>query len=221
MKKILVVEDDIYLREELVHCLKKEGYSVLSISSFHEPVQEILEAEPDLVVLDINLPGASGYALCKSLKSKASFPILILTSRDALSDELKALDIGADDFLTKPCPPQRLIARIESLLRLYEKVGNILQINDLTLDTDTYRVGYGHNYTFLSETEGKILNILMDAYPEIVSKEDLFRALWGGELFVDENILQVNISRLRNGLQLVDGRDLIQNIRGKGYRLEV
>ena len=102
MNKIIVIEDDIYLREELVNTFLKKGYSVSSISSFDVPEKEILNNNPDLAVLDINLPGKSGFELCKWLKARASFPILILTARDTLSDELYALGLGADDFLTKP-----------------------------------------------------------------------------------------------------------------------
>jgi DNA-binding response OmpR family regulator len=113
LNKIIVIEDDIYLREELVNTFVKKGYSVSSISSFDAPEKEILNNNPDLAVLDINLPGKSGFELCKWLKARASFPILILTARDTLSDELYALGLGADDFLTKPCHPDRLIARAE------------------------------------------------------------------------------------------------------------
>jgi len=136
----MVIEDDIYLREELINTFAKKGYSVSSISSFDAPEKEILNNNPDLAVLDINLPGKSGFELCKWLKARASFPILILTARDTLSDELYALGLGADDFLTKPCHPDRLIARAERLLQTYGKVRNLIQVGDLVLDIDTYKV---------------------------------------------------------------------------------
>ncbi len=107
MQRIVIVEDDIYLREELIHTLKKAGYDAVSLDSFDNTEEELTALQPDLAVLDVNLPGKSGYELCKSLKVKASFPILILTARDTLSDELMALGLGADDFLTKPCHPVR------------------------------------------------------------------------------------------------------------------
>lgn len=197
MSKIIVIEDDVYLREELVNTFMKKGYSVSSISSFNEPEKEILDNNPDLAVLDINLPGKSGFELCKRLKSRASFPILVLTARDTLSDELYALGLGADDFLTKPCHPDRLIARTQRLLRTYVKVRNLLQTGDLILDIDTYKVIWKNAHVVLSDTEGKILQILLERYPSVVSKQDLFLKLWGGNEYVDENILQVNMTRLR------------------------
>ncbi|MBA4701068.1 MAG: response regulator transcription factor [Ruminococcus sp.] len=221
MSKIIIIEDDIYLREELVTTFAKKEYSVSGISSFVTPEQEILDSEPDLAVLDINLPGKSGFELCKWLKARSDFPILILTARDTLSDELLALGLGADDFLTKPCHPERLLARVERLLQTYGKMRNIIQVGELTLDTDTYKVIWRNSHVILPETEGKILQILMEQHPSLVDKQDLFSSLWGGSEYVDENILQVNINRLRKSLDTLGLRDIIQTIRGQGYRLEV
>ena len=221
MSKIIIIEDDIYLREELVNTFVKKGYSVSSIPSFDAPEKEILNSNPDLAVLDINLPGKSGFELCKWLKARTSFPILILTARDTLSDELYALGLGADDFLTKPCHPDRLIARAERLLQTYGKVRNLVQAGDLILDIDTYKVIWKDSHVVLSDTEGKILQVLLERYPAIVSKQDLSLVLWGGDEYVDENILQVNMTRLRKSLDVIGLRDIIQTVRGQGYRLEV
>lgn len=221
MSKIVIIEDDIYLREELANTFLKKGYSVSSISSFAAPEQEILDSKPDLVVLDINLPGKSGFELCRWLKARSAFPILILTACDTLSDELHALGLGADDFLTKPCHPKRLVARVERLLQIYGKMGNLVQVDGITLDTDTYKVLWGERHIVLSETEGKLMQILLERYPDIVTKGELFSALWGGEEYVDENILQVNITRLRKSLDIIGLRDTIQTVRGQGYRVEM
>lgn len=221
MSKIIVIEDDVYLREELVNTFMKKGYSVSSISSFNAPEKEILDSNPDLAVLDINLPGKSGFELCKWLKARASFPIFVLTARDTLSDELYALGLGADDFLTKPCHPDRLIARVERLLKTYGKVRNLIQAGDLILDIDTYKVIWKDAHVVLSDTEGKILRFLLERYPSVVSKQDLSLNLWGGSEYVDENILQVNMTRLRRSLDAIGLRDIIQTERGQGYRLEV
>lgn len=221
MNKIIVIEDDIYLREELVNTFVKKGYSVSSISSFDAPEKEILNNNPDLAVLDINLPGKSGFELCKWLKARASFPILILTARDTLSDELYALGLGADDFLTKPCHPDRLIARAERLLQTYGKVRNLIQAGDIVLDIDTYKVIWENAHVVLSDTEGRILKALLECYPSVVSKQKLLIELWGSEEYVDENILQVNMTRLRKSLDSIGLRDMIQTVRGQGYRLEV
>ncbi len=221
MYKITIIEDDPYLREELEHTFKKKGYSVASISSFDAPEQELLDSRPDLIILDINLPGKSGFELCRWLKTRGSFPVLILTARDALSDELYALGLGADDFLTKPCHPDRLTARAERLLHTYGKVKNLVQAGELILDTDTYKVVWKGAHIVLPETEGRILRLLIEAYPEIVSRSAISQAVWGGEAYVDENILQVNLTRLRKNLDILGLRNIIRTVRGRGYLLEV
>lgn len=126
MANIVIVEDDIFLREELQNILQKEGYSVVSISSFDTPVEEIIAAKPGLVLLDLNLPNLSGFQICRTLKMKGIGPILILTARNQIRDELHALELGADDFLTKPCHSKRLIARVQKLQKLYAKMSMFL-----------------------------------------------------------------------------------------------
>ncbi len=221
MPGIVIVEDDAYLRDELIHTFQKAGYDASGLRDFERVEEELARIKPDLVILDVNLPGKTGYELCKSLKVKSSFPILILTARDTLSDELTALGLGADDFLTKPCHPERLIARSERLLQTYGKLRAILQTGALSLDTDTYKLTYLDRVLILSETEGKIMRLLMERYPGAVEKGELFRTVWGTEEFVDENILQVNMSRLRKNLSDFGMDGIIHNIRGKGYVLEV
>ncbi len=221
MPGIIIVEDDAYLRDELIHTFQKAGYDVSGLSKFGTVEEELVKRKPDLVILDVNLPGKTGYELCKSLKVKSSFPILILTARDTISDELTALGLGADDFLTKPCHPDRLLARSERLLQTYNKLRAILQVGALLLDTDTYKLTSADSVLILSETEGKIMKLLMERYPNTVEKGELFRAVWGTEEFVDENILQVNMSRLRKNLSDCGMDGIIRNIRGKGYVLEV
>lgn len=221
MIKIVVVEDDIYLREEIITTFVKKGYSAAGISSFAAPEQEIIEHQPDLVLLDINLPGKSGLELCKWLKARTDFPILILTARDTLDDELTALGLGADDFLTKPCHQDRLLARAGRLLQTYGKVKSIIQTGALALDTDTYKLIWRDKHIILPNTEGKILRFLMEKHPSLVSQTEIFAAVWGTDEFVDENILQVNITRLRKNLSEIGLGDIVRTVRGQGYCLEV
>lgn len=221
MSRIVIVEDDAYLRNELIHTFQKAGYDAAGLVSFENAEEELSALRPELAVLDVNLPGKSGYELCKNLKVRASFPILILTARDTLSDELTALGLGADDFLTKPCHPDRLVARAERLLQTYDKLRALVQIGPLSLDTDTYKLVCRDKVLLLAETEGKIMRLLMERCPNIVSKSDLFGAVWGTEEFVDENILQVNMSRLRKNLSEIGMEHAVRSIRGKGYVLEV
>ncbi len=221
MSTIVIVEDDRYLREELAHTFAREGYRAVCIDSFEEPEKEILEKEPDLIVLDINLPGKSGFELCKWLKARVSVPILILTARDTLTDELYGLGLGADDFLTKPCHPKRLAARAERLLKTYREMKTLVRAGDVVLDVDTSRVIRGKQYLTLPETEGKILRALMERHPSVVSKQEIMDELWGGGEYVDENILQVNMTRLRKNLDQIGLKHMVKTVRGSGYCLEV
>lgn len=219
MTRIVIVEDDVFLREELQSLLQKEGYSVKAVSSFLSPESEIARLEPSLVLLDLNLPGTSGYAICRSLKAQGIGPILVLTSRTQLNDELRALDLGADDYLTKPCHPSRLLARIEKLLNLYKNMRSLLDGGGFQLDENTFEVISGSLSLTLPENEGKILREIIFRSPEVVTKIALFHILWGTSEFVDENILQVNITRLRKNLSKLGLEDCIETVRGKGYRL--
>ncbi|TGY42075.1 response regulator transcription factor [Clostridium sartagoforme] len=221
MEKVLIIEDDLYIREELESIFEKRGYVVESITNFNNTLEDIKKSNPDLIVLDLNLPGMSGFEICKSLKQRTSFPVLILTSRNQMKDELHALDLGADDYLTKPCHPDRIIARAEKIIKMYEKIINNISVGNLILDEKIYEVKYLENSIILPENEGKILRNLMINYPKTVKKEDLFIELWGTKDFVDENILQVNMTRLRKSLSKINLDNVITTIRGIGYKLEV
>lgn len=218
---MLIIEDDLYIREELESIFEKRGYVVESITNFNNTLEDIKKSNPDLIVLDLNLPGMSGFEICKSLKQRTSFPVLILTSRNQMKDELHALDLGADDYLTKPCHPDRIIARADKIIKMYERIINNISVGNLILDEKIYEVKYLENSIILPENEGKILRNLMINYPKTVKKEDLFIELWGTKDFVDENILQVNMTRLRKSLSKINLDNVITTIRGIGYKLEV
>ena len=134
MKHIAVVEDEDMMREELEAILQKAGYRTNGITDFENAAAAILAVSPDLVLLDLNLPGMGGFQICRELKQKSSIPVLVLTSRDQLQDELHALDLGADEFLTKPCRKERLLARVSNVLKRYEGRNNLLEGNGFLLD---------------------------------------------------------------------------------------
>jgi DNA-binding response OmpR family regulator len=219
VEKIVIVEDDVFLRMELQNILEKEGYSVECISSFHTALEDIAAAYPSLILLDLNLPGLSGFDICRALKARGIGPVLVLTSRNQLRDELHALDLGADDYLTKPCHPQRLTARIQKLLQLYANMRIMLDAGDFKLDQNSNILYIGGTSLSLSENEGIIMKALMKAAPEVVKKEELFKLLWGSSEYVDENILQVNMTRLRKSLEQVGLSNRIKTVRGSGYAL--
>lgn len=209
------------MREELINTFENGGYSVCGIADFADSELNILKLTPDLLVLDINLPYKSGFELLRSLKAKASFPILVLTSRDALSDELRALGLGADDYLTKPCHPDRLLMRAKKLLKVYGRLSGVIEAAGISLDTETNKLVFANEHIILSENEGKVLRLLLEKYPSVVTKQEIFATLWGGSDYVDENILQVNMTRLRKSLSETGLRDIVKTVRGEGYRLEV
>ncbi len=220
MEKIVIVEDDIFLRDELQNILEKEGYSVECISSFDTALEDIILASPSLIILDLNLPKLSGFDICRALKARGIGPVLVLTSRNQLRDELHALELGADDYLTKPCHPKRLIARIQKLIHLYANMRILLNAGNFQLDENTNVLYSGENSISLSENEGIIMKALMKAAPSVVKKEELFTLLWGSSDYVDENILQVNMTRLRKTLETVGLANRIKTIRGIGYQLK-
>ena len=219
MTKIIIVEDDSLMREELMDILQKAGYEAVAITDFHDISAQIATLAPDLVLLDINLPEQSGFEICKSLKLKGIGPILILTSRDKLQDELHGLHLGADDYLTKPCNRDRLLARIQNLLRRFEGQPSLIDGGSFSLDPNTFTLYKGAQSLLLSANEGRILLALVQHRPEIVSKSTLSKILWGTDQYIDENALQVNLTRLRKTLRQLNLEDQIETIRGKGYRL--
>lgn len=219
MARIAVVEDDSWMREELMDILQKEGFEAVAITDFHDVVVQIVTLAPNLVLLDINLPGQSGFEICKGLKSKGIGPILMLTSRDKLQDELHGLHLGADDYLIKPCNRDRLLARIQNLLRRFEGQPDLIDGGSFSLDPNTFTLYKGSESLLLSANEGKILLALVQNRPDVVSKSTLSEILWGTDQYIDENALQVNLTRLRKALRQLGLENEIETIRGKGYRL--
>lgn len=217
MKKILIVEDDRNLLNELKEFLKNMGYEALSVDNFLKASEKILEIRPDLVILDINLPGISGFEICREVKEKSNIPVLMLTSRVGIEDEIKGLEIGADEYLAKPVDTRRLILRMEKLLDLFYYFQDIISVGDLKLELSTSKLSYKDAYLILPQTEADIIKKLMESYPEIVSRDDLLEAVWS-TIYIDENILQVNITRLRKKLTKL-GPYNIYNKRGQGYGL--
>ena len=163
MAQIIVVEDDVYMREELIDVLEKAGYDAVPLLDFENAVSQIMSLSPDLILLDINLPFHSGFEICKEVKAKQLGTVLILTARDKLQDELHALGLGADDYLTKPCNTERLLARIKNLLRRKEEQmqQGLLNGGGFLLDPNTFTLYAGKKSYVLPQNEGKILLTLL------------------------------------------------------------
>ena len=192
MKRIAVVEDELYMREELCSLLRKAGYEALEITVFEDAAEQMTALAPDLVLLDINLPEISGFQICRDLKQKTAIPVLVLTSRAQMQDELQALRLGADEYLTKPCRGERLLARITNLLKRYEGRANLLEGDGFLLDRGTYTLYIHNTSVVLPKNQGKLLEVLLTG--ELTTAEQLCHALWGTTEFIDENALQVNLT---------------------------
>lgn len=219
MKRIAIVEDEFLMREELSDILRKMEYQVDEIISFEDVTGQLLKLSPDLIILDLNLPGTGGFSICREIKQKSSIPVLVLTSRSQLCDELKALDLGADEYLTKPCRKERLLARVSNVMKRYEGRSNLLEGSDFLLDRKTYTLYIHNNSIILPKNQGKILEVFLLHGDEAVSKEELCMAVWGTTEFIDENALQVNMTRLKKTMTNLMMREQIIPIRGVGYRL--
>lgn len=220
MKKIAVVEDEVYMREELCSMLRKAGYEPLELTAFEDAAEHLTALAPDLVILDLNLPGISGFQICRDIKQKTSIPVLVLTSRDQMQDELHALELGADEYLTKPCRKERLLARISNLLKRFEGRTNLLEGADFLLDRTTYTIYIHNTSTVLPKNQGKLLEALLAGGEKVVTAEELAVALWGTAEFIDENALQVNLTRLKKTMSHLGMAQKVVTVRGMGYRLE-
>lgn len=222
MKHIIIVEDEPFMREELKQLLQKAGYTVTCITDFSDMVstiEAILQLSCDLILLDLNLPGMSGFQICRELKQKSTLPILILTSREQIKDELYAFDLGADEYLTKPCRKERLFARISNLLRRYEGRNHLLEGPGFLLDRLSYTLYIQNQSVILPKNQGKLLEAFLIHREEIVTKEELCLTLWGTTEYIDENALQVNLSRLKKCLKSLAIHQKIEPVRGIGYRM--
>ena len=220
VKKIVIVEDEIFMREELQYILEKEGYDTFCITKFSNVIDDIISASPDLVLLDLNLPRISGFEICKGIRNKSNVPILVLTGRDQIKDELHALDIGADEYINKPCNKERLLARITNLLRRLGDRKHFVEIKDIKLDLQTYTINVKGKAMILPDNQGRIMELLLENYQKLVTKDMLFKSLWGTTEYIDENALHVNMTRLKKSLHNLDTDYKITTIRGKGYSLE-
>lgn len=219
MAKIMIVEDNERIRIELSTFLTNNGYGVVALDSFDNVVFDVLSSGVDCLLLDLNLPNIDGHYIAKQIRKVSNLPIIVITSRSSNVDELMSINIGADDFISKPYDLQILLARLESLLRRVNKVSDefVLAINGLTLDLEKAIIYYENFNLDLTKNELLILSYLIKNKNKIVSRNDLMNHLWGGDSFIDENTLTVNINRLRNKLADIGVIDLIETKRSLGY----
>nr|WP_296091579.1 response regulator transcription factor [uncultured Dorea sp.] len=227
--QIVIVEDDEGIRKELKRLLENAFYQVTVIESFTDVAGQIrvLCPDADLVLLDLNLPGESGFDVCRKLREYSDIPIIFLTSRTDSMDELTGILNGADDYITKPFNPPILLARIGVVLKRTTSKNAVKSTNDtihleykgVTLNLAGAYVEHAGKKTDLTKNELKILHLLYQKKGEIVPRMDMIEYLWDNEVFIDDNTLSVNVTRLRNKLSEIGVKDFIETKRGMGYRI--
>jgi len=222
MQKVLIVEDDEKLRNELEIFLCKNGYHTHALKSFQNTIEDILDIAPDLVLLDINLPFTDGEYVCREIRKQSNVPIIIITSRDNELDELLSINYGADHYITKPFNIQILLAKIASLLRRtnpLEEMQEKIDAGDFCLNISKSILETEEKTVELTKNEFRIVKYLIQNREKIVSREDIMEALWDSESFIDDNTLTVNMTRLRNKLEELGLKELLVTKRGQGYML--
>ena len=219
--KIFVVEDETEICKELSVLLQKYGYAYESSTDFAHITDHILKAKADLVLLDINLPYQDGYTICREIRKQSDIPIIVLTSRNTDFDELMSLNIGADDFISKPYNAQVLIARIQKILkRTYEaQVNSVLIHKGLTINLLKAAASYGDKEVDLTKNELGILRLLVANKGNVIPRDAIIDELWQSDEFIDENTLNVNIVRLRKKLSKIGAPDYLETKRGLGYKV--
>lgn len=221
MARILIVEDDKKLRNELEIFLNNNGYQAYSLETFENTINDILNMNPDLILLDINLPGADGQYICKELRKKSNMPIIIITSRDNELDELLSINYGADHYITKPFNIQILLAKITSILRrtnIIADIGDKIDAKDFILNISKSTIEREDKWVELTKNEFRILKFLVQNREKIVSREEIMECLWDNESFVDDNTLTVNINRVRTKLEDLGLKELLETKRGQGEK---
>lgn len=220
-QKVGIVEDDEQMRTEVADLLKKYGYDTVSYTDFEYIMEAVGQNTPDILLLDVNLPYKDGYEICRELREKFVFPIIMLTARDGAMDEVMALKCGADDFVPKPYHPQVLAAHVETVARRAGKqpAGNRITHKGVTLDTASAIITYQDKSAELTRNELKILYSLMQKPDRIVAREEIMNSLWQEGQFIDENTLNVNVGRLRKKLAEIGANDYLETKRGMGYKV--
>lgn len=217
--KIFIIEDEENIRDELTSLLEKYGYTCESSDNFTSIAEIALQSNPSLILLDINLPYQDGYQVCRDIRKVSDIPVIILTSRNTDFDELMSLNIGADDFISKPYNSGVLLARIQKLLERTYKVQehSVLIHEGLSLDLLKATIAFNGKSMELTKNELGILRLLILNKGNIIPRDAIIDELWQNEEFIDENTLNVNVVRLRKKLNDLGLPDYLKTKRGMGY----
>lgn len=220
--KIMIIEDERTIREMMAETIEKWGFDTVKVEDFDQVLSIFLKENPQLVLMDINLPSFDGFYWCNKIRESSKTPIIFLSSRNTPMDMIMAMNMGGDDFVNKPFHTDILMAKINALLRrTYTYIEdielNILEHDGIVLDLNSYNVSYRNETVALSKNEFIIFNLLMQNKGTVVSRTKIMRGLWADERFVDENTLSVNIARIRKKITELGKEDFIATKKGYGY----
>jgi len=222
--KILVVDDEPDILDFLKYNLVKEGFDVVTASNGKDGIKEAKRFQPDLIILDIMMPKMDGVEVCRQLRNDPDFErtiITFLTAREEDYSQIAALDVGGDDYITKPIRPRVFISRVRALLRRYERgneenVPNVLEVGDLIIDRDRVCVTKGDEVIELAKKEFELLHLLVSKPGKVFSREEIFNKVWGTDVIVGNRTIDVHIRKLREKI----GGNYIKTIKGIGYKFE-
>ncbi|EUJ23408.1 Sensory transduction protein BceR [Listeria grandensis FSL F6-0971] len=225
MVKVYIVEDDIVIRDTIQKHLSKWGFEVKVVADYNNILNEFLEAEPQLVILDVNLPYFDGFYWCNQIREVSNVPIIFLSSRDSRMDQIMGMNMGADYYIEKPVDLDVLMARINALIRRTYSYAdleepNVMEHKNVFLHIDTNTLTYLDEKIDLTKNEFLILYELLKQKGRIVSRDEIMRVLWEDESFVDDNTLTVNVVRIRKKLTEIGLADFITTKKGQGYMIE-
>lgn len=219
MKKILIIEDEKSICNELAELLENNNYETIILKDFENALSEILKCQPDLILLDINIPYINGEMLLQNLRKNSNIPVIMVTSRNSETDEALSISYGADDYITKPYNPNILLLRIGAVLKRINAESNILSYKDLSINISKGIIKRNNDEIILTKNEMIIFSYLLNHQNKIVTRDELMTDLWNNEEFINDNALTVNISRLRAKLKSIGYEDAIDTRKGMGYIL--
>ena len=219
MKKIMIVEDDKVIAEELYNLLKSSNYEAIILTDFKNAKNEILKSGVDLILLDINIPILNGKILLKEIRKESNVPIIMVTSKSEETDEVLSYSYGADDYIIKPYNPTILLLKIAAIFKRCELNSNIISYKDLSFDIGKGIVKNKNGEVILTKNEIIIFSLLLNHQDRIVSKDEIMTDLWNNDEYINENALTVNISRLRAKLFELGYDNIIETRKGIGYRI--
>ncbi|WP_434525732.1 phosphate regulon transcriptional regulator PhoB [Photorhabdus asymbiotica] len=222
-RRILVVEDETPIREMVCFVLEKNGYQPVEAEDYDSALACLSEPYPDLVLLDWMIPGGSGLQIIKQMKrdnNVRDIPVMMLTARGEEEDRVRGLEIGADDYITKPFSPKELVARVKAVLRRISPMmmENVIEMDGLILDTTSHRVTSQDQVLDMGPTEFKLLHFFMTHPERVYSREQLLNYVWGANVYVEDRTVDVHIRRLRKVLEVGGHDKMVQTVRGTGYR---